>query len=179
MVINGEVFGKVKTESLARDRGEISGKADQCMRLSVTSSPIWCMMRLRRTRHGSRLTLRRAPQRSGSVIQDNGKGMDARALAKAKDPFYSEPANTPTQCGVGHSLLMQSASAVKGTVDIGRRRARGPAWPSRSTRVFWTPALRANLHGTLLGLLTFRGPYDLILTSRHADPTDTRSRAGS
>ena len=104
-------------------------------------------------------------------IQDNGKGMDARTLAKAKDPFYSEPGkHARRRVGLGLPLLMQTAAAVAGTVDI-------QSAPGKGTCVAFTFDARhldtppfGDLSETLLGLMTFSGAYDLILT--RATPTD-------
>jgi len=98
-------------------------------------------------------------------IQDNGKGMDARTLAKAKDPFYSEPGkHAKRRVGLGIPLLMQTTAAVNGTVDI-------QSTPGKGTRVAFTLDARhldtppfGDLPETLLGLMTFGGAYDLILT---------------
>ncbi|MDD4174040.1 MAG: ATP-binding protein [Kiritimatiellia bacterium] len=104
-------------------------------------------------------------------IQDNGKGMDARTLARAKDPFYSEPGkHARRRVGLGIPLLMQTAAAVTGTVDI-------QSTPGKGTCVAFTLDARhldtppfGDLPETLLGLMAFSGTYDLILT--RATPTD-------
>ncbi len=104
-------------------------------------------------------------------IQDNGKGMDARTLAKAKDPFYSEPGkHARRRVGLGIPLLMQTAAAVNGSVDI-------RSTPGKGTCVAFTFDARhldtppfGDLPVTLLGLMTFGGAYDLTLT--RATPTD-------
>lgn len=105
-------------------------------------------------------------------VTDNGKGMDQAALAKAADPFYSEPGkHDHRRVGLGLPLLYQTAEAVDGRVDIesapGQGTAVGFAFDARHLD---TPPL-GDLAATVLGLMTFSGTYDLVLTRR--TPTDS------
>lgn len=98
-------------------------------------------------------------------VADNGKGMDADTLAKAVEPFYSEAGkHDRRRVGLGLPLLYQTAEAVNGTVDI--RSAPGQGTTVRFTldaKHLDTPPL-GDLASTALGLMTFEGPYDLVLT---------------
>jgi hypothetical protein len=100
-------------------------------------------------------------------VTDNGKGMDEATLAKAKEPFYSEAGkHDHRRVGLGLPLLYQTAEAVNGSVDI-------QTAPGKGTTVRFafdakhvdTPPM-GDLPATLLGLMTFPGDYDLIVTRK-------------
>ena len=111
-------------------------------------------------------------------VTDNGKGMDQATLAKAVDPFYSEPGkHDHRRVGLGLPLLYQTAEAVNGKVDI--QSAPGKGTTVRfvfDARHLDTPPL-GDLPGTVLGLMTFSGAYDLVLTRR--TPSDSYTLARS
>ena len=53
------------------------------------------------------------------VIADNGKGMDAETLEKAKDPFYTDgEKHQHRQVGLGLPFLFQTAEMTEGTANI-------------------------------------------------------------
>lgn len=53
------------------------------------------------------------------VIADNGKGMNAETVEKAKDPFYSDGRKHPhRRVGLGLPFLFQTAEATGGTAVI-------------------------------------------------------------
>ena len=53
------------------------------------------------------------------VLTDNGKGMSAEILEKAKDPFYSDGQKHPLRkVGLGLPFLYQTAEQTGGTVKI-------------------------------------------------------------
>jgi hypothetical protein len=104
-------------------------------------------------------------------VADNGKGMDQATLAKAVDPFYSEPGkHDHRRVGLGLPLLYQTAEGVNGKVDI-------QSAPGQGTTVGFvfdarhldTPPL-GDLPSTVLGLMTFSGTCDLALT--RSTPSD-------
>ncbi len=104
-------------------------------------------------------------------IRDNGKGMDADTLAKAKDPFYSAPGkHDHRRVGLGIPLLMQTAAAVGGTAEIRSEPGKGTTVEfALDARHLDTPPL-GDLPATVLGLMTFSGAYDL--TVKRATPSD-------
>jgi len=110
-------------------------------------------------------------------VTDNGKGMDEATLAKAKEPFYSEAGkHDHRRVGLGLPLLYQTAEAVNGTVDI--RSAPGKGTTVRfalDARHVDTPPF-GDLASTVLGLMTFKGTYDLILTRKTPSDSYTVSR---
>jgi hypothetical protein len=111
-------------------------------------------------------------------VTDNGKGMDEATLAKAADPFYSEPGkHDRRRVGLGLPLLYQTAEAVNGTVEI--RSAPGQGTTVRfafDARHLDTPPL-GDLPATVLGLMAFAGDYDLTLTRRTPSDRYTLSRS--
>jgi signal transduction histidine kinase len=53
------------------------------------------------------------------IIEDNGKGMDAATLEKAKDPFFTDGKKHPERSvGLGIPFLAQTAGDTGGTWDI-------------------------------------------------------------
>ncbi len=98
-------------------------------------------------------------------VADNGKGMDEATLARALEPFYSEAGkHSRRRVGLGLPLLVQTAQAVNGTVDI--RSAPGQGTTVRFTldaRHLDTPPL-GDLPGTVTALLALGDGFDLRLT---------------
>ena len=97
-------------------------------------------------------------------VADNGKGMDQATLAKAADPFFSEAGkHDHRRVGLGIPLLLQTAEAVNGRVDIQSEPGRGTTVEfTFDARHLDTPPL-GNLPETVLGLMTFCGAYDLVV----------------
>ena len=52
------------------------------------------------------------------VIADNGKGMSAETLEKAKDPFWSDGKHRHRRVGLGLPFLLQTAEMTGGTATI-------------------------------------------------------------
>jgi hypothetical protein len=104
-------------------------------------------------------------------IQDNGKGMDAATLAKAKDPFYSESGkHDHRRVGLGIPLLLQTAAAVNGTVDIRSEPGKGTTVEfTLDAKHLDTPPL-GDLPATLLGLMAFDGTCDIAV--KRSTPAD-------
>lgn len=98
------------------------------------------------------------------TVSDNGKGMNAVQLERARDPFYSEPGkHDRRRVGLGLPLLYQAAAATGGGVEMRSQPGHG------TTIRFWfdrrhldLPPL-GSLATTLIGLMTFPGDYDLIV----------------
>lgn len=60
------------------------------------------------------------------VIADNGKGMDAETLAKAKDPFYTDgQKHKHRKVGLGLPFLFQTAEMTEGTATIESEKGEG------------------------------------------------------
>lgn len=117
------------------------------------------------------LTVSTSPARIAVCVSDNGKGMDEATLKRISDPFYSEAGkHDHRRVGLGIPLLLQTAEACGGKASI-------QSTPGKGTVVSFdldasnidTPPL-GDLPGTVLGLMTFPGAYDLIL--KRKTPTD-------
>lgn len=53
------------------------------------------------------------------MVSDNGKGMDEQSLAKAQDPFYSEPGkHDRRKIGLGLPFIIQAMQTLSGEFDI-------------------------------------------------------------
>ena len=52
------------------------------------------------------------------VIEDNGKGMSAETLEKAKDPFWSDGKHSHRKVGLGLPFLLQTAEMTGGSATI-------------------------------------------------------------
>ena len=119
-------------------------------------------IRLELTATESRLTVR---------VADDGKGMTPATLKRISDPFYTEAGkHDHRRVGLGIPLLQQTAEACGGGATI--RSA-----PGKGTEVTFhldlsnvdTPPL-GDFPGTVVGLMTFAGDYDLIVA--HRTPRD-------
>ncbi len=67
-------------------------------------------VRLEMVRRGARLEVR---------VRDNGRGMDAAALRKAQDPFWSEAGKHPgRKVGLGLPFVKQAAEQCGGSFEI-------------------------------------------------------------
>lgn len=110
-------------------------------------------------------------------VADNGKGMDKATLAKVADPFYSEAGkHDHRRVGLGIPLLLQTAEAVNGRVDIQSEPGKGTTVGfTFDARHLDTPPL-GNLAETVLGLMAFPGAYDLILKRETPSDSYTVSR---
>jgi hypothetical protein len=109
-----------------------------------------------------RLQVHTGPQEIRVCVADNGKGMSRETLETATDPFFSEPGkHDHRRTGLGLALLKQAADALNGAFAIESR-------PGEGTRVNVsfdaahtdTPPL-GDLAGTIAGLLTFPGGFEL------------------
>jgi len=101
------------------------------------------------------------------TVRDNGKGMDAEQLRRARDPFYSEPGkHARRRVGLGLPLLFQMAEQTGGKAEIQSEPGRGTTVSFRfDTAHLDTPPL-GNLPVTLVSLMTFPGDYELAVTRR-------------
>lgn len=60
------------------------------------------------------------------VIADNGKGMDAKTLEKAKDPFYTDgQKHARRKVGLGLPFLFQTAEQTGGTAAVESEEGKG------------------------------------------------------
>ncbi len=64
------------------------------------------------------LSIEEAETNLNIVIRDNGKGMSAETLAKAKDPFWSDGKHRHRKVGLGLPFLFQTAEMTGGSAAI-------------------------------------------------------------
>ena len=117
------------------------------------------------------------PARLSVRVADNGKGMDAATLKRISDPFYTEAGkHDHRRVGLGVPLLLQTAEACNGKAGIDSEPGKGTTvtFELDATHVD-TPPL-GDLPATLLGLMSFSGTYDLIVTRRTPVDSYTISR---
>ena len=111
-------------------------------------------------------------------VSDNGKGMDAATQARIWDPFYSEAGkHARRRVGLGLPLLRQAVEATGGSLAL-------DSVPGVGTTVCFTLPARhldtpplGDFPGTLLGLMTHDGVYDLRYRRTRAARSYAVSRA--
>lgn len=77
--------------------------------------------------HASKITiaLQQRKHRLSGSIRDNGKGMDADTLARARDPFFSERGKHTRKIGLGVPFLFQIAEQTEGEAHINSESGKG------------------------------------------------------
>lgn len=112
------------------------------------------------------------PDKVGVCITDNGKGMDETTLKRAVEPFYSEAGkHDHRRVGLGLPLLIQTAEAAGGKVDIQSKLGKGTTVRFHFDAKHWDTPPLGNLPQTVLGLMTFRNTCNLIL--KRKTPADS------
>ncbi len=113
------------------------------------------------------LVVETGPETVDVTVTDNGKGMDAEQIRRARDPFYSEPGkHDRRRVGLGLPLLFQMAEQTGGTADIRSAPGRGTTVAFRCDRRHPDTPPLGDLPVTLVSLMTFPGEYDLAFTRR-------------
>jgi hypothetical protein len=64
------------------------------------------------------LSVKETEENLNVVIADNGKGMSAETIEKAKDPFWSDGKHKHRKVGLGLPFLFQTAEMTGGTATI-------------------------------------------------------------
>jgi hypothetical protein len=108
------------------------------------------------------------------MVKDNGKGMDAEELERAKDPFVTDGVKHPNRkIGLGIPFLIQTAVQSGGGWDLQSQKSRGTtvsAWFDMSN--VDTPPV-GELSGMFRTVLLFSGPKDILVRrSRDAGKGD-------
>ncbi len=110
------------------------------------------------------VTLKESKDEISFEVQDNGCGMDEETLAKAVDPFYTDPKkHSARKAGFGLPFLIQAAEACDGGVTLKSEKGVG------TTIKGWfgadhidTPPVGA-VATALLALITMDGEYNLLI----------------
>lgn len=103
---------------------------------------------------------------SVSVV-DDGKGMDAATLARAFDPFYSEPGkHDRRRVGLGLPILKQTCEACGGSCELESAPGRGTTLRYRldASSVDLPPA--GDIAAAMTTLFNFPGDAEIVFTHR-------------
>ena len=112
------------------------------------------------------------------TVTDNGKGMKREEVEKSSDPFFTEAGkHDHRKVGLGLALLHQAVATVNGEFEI-------ESEPGKGTRIYFcfnskhldTPPL-GDIAGTVTGLMTFSGDFNLEFIRKTAKGQYTISRA--
>ena len=111
-----------------------------------------------------------------SVI-DNGKGMDEATLARAFNPFYTEPGkHDKRKIGMGLPFVKQTCDACGGDVKLSSEKGKGTSLVCtfRADSIDLPPV--GSLPETALSLFNFPGDFDLEFTHKKNNGEYTISR---
>lgn len=110
-------------------------------------------------------------------VVDNGKGMPPAVLARAFDPFYTEPGkHDARKIGMGLPFVKQTCDACGGTVELKSTEGVGTTLVCtfRSDNIDLPPM--GDLPATVLSLFVFDGDFDLVFTHTRGAETYSVSR---
>lgn len=114
---------------------------------------------------------------SVSVV-DDGKGMDAATLARAFDPFYSEPGkHDRRRVGLGLPILKQVCEACGGSCELESEPGRGTTLRYRldASSVDLPPA--GDLAGAMTTLFNFPGDSEIAFAHRRGGASYSVTRS--
>lgn len=112
------------------------------------------------------------------TVRDDGKGMSREILARAFDPFYTEPGkHVKRKIGMGLPFVKQTCDACGGEVSLESTTGVGTTLTcSFDASNIDTPPM-GDLANTVLGLLNYPGDFELVFSHRRGgeDYSVTRS----
>jgi len=117
---------------------------------------------------GSALVEVSVVEKNGAIelkVVDNGKGMPPEIVARAFDPFYTEPGKHDTRkIGMGLPFVKQTCDACGGTVDLTSEPGKGTTLVCtfRADNIDLPPM--GDLAEAVLSLFNFEGDFDLVFT---------------
>lgn len=111
-------------------------------------------------------------------VEDNGKGMAPQILARAFDPFYTEPGkHAKRKIGMGLPFVKQTCDACGGEVSL-------ESTPGVGTTLVCTFAANnidlppmGDIPSAVLSLFNYPGSFDLVFTHRSGKVDYTISRS--
>lgn len=112
------------------------------------------------------------------TVKDNGKGMPPEILARAFDPFYTEPGkHDKRKIGMGLPFVKQTCDACGGTVSLSSTPGVGTTLVCtfRADNIDLPPM--GDLPGAVLTLFNYPGAFDLVFTHRSATTDYSISRS--
>ena len=98
-------------------------------------------------------------------VVDNGKGMPPEIVARAFDPFYTEPGkHDARKIGMGLPFVKQTCDACGGTVDLKSEKGVGTTLVCtfRADNIDLPPM--GDLVSAVMSLFNFDGDFDLVFT---------------
>ena len=107
-------------------------------------------------------------ERDGMIelkVVDNGKGMPPEIVARAFDPFYTEPGkHDARKIGMGLPFVKQTCDACGGTVELKSEKGKGTTLVCmfRADNIDLPPM--GDLVAAVMSLFNFDGDFDLVFT---------------
>ena len=98
-------------------------------------------------------------------VVDNGKGMPPEIVARAFDPFYTEPGkHDARKIGMGLPFVKQTCDACGGTVDLQSEKGKGTSLVCtfQADNIDLPPM--GDLVAAVMSLFNFDGDFDLVFT---------------
>lgn len=98
-------------------------------------------------------------------VSDNGKGMSPEVLARAFDPFYTEPGkHDARKIGMGLPFVKQTCDACGGAVELKSERGKGTTLVCTFAADSVDLPPMGDLPAAVLSLFSFSGDFDLVFT---------------
>ena len=110
-------------------------------------------------------------------VVDNGKGMPPEIVARAFDPFYTEPGkHDARKIGMGLPFVKQTCDACGGTVDLQSEKGVGTTLVCtfQADNIDLPPM--GDLVAAVMSLFNFDGDFDLVFTHRKGENEYSISR---
>ena len=110
-------------------------------------------------------------------VVDNGKGMPPEIVARAFDPFYTEPGkHDARKIGMGLPFVKQTCDACGGTVDLQSEQGKGTTLVCtfQADNIDLPPM--GDLVAAVMSLFNFDGDFDLVFTHTKGDESYSISR---
>jgi anti-sigma regulatory factor (Ser/Thr protein kinase) len=98
------------------------------------------------------------------TVRDDGRGMDAESVRKARDPFYTT--RTTRHVGLGIPLLDAAAERCAGGLEIQSSPGKGTTLTATFQYSHIDRAPLGDMPGTLMGILLRESAFDLSYTHR-------------
>ena len=98
-------------------------------------------------------------------VEDDGKGMPPEILARAFDPFYTEPGkHDARKIGMGLPFVKQTCDACGGTVELKSEQGKGTTLVCtfQADNIDLPPM--GDLIAAVMSLFNFDGDFDLVFT---------------
>jgi len=101
------------------------------------------------------------------TVEDNGKGMDEATVARAFDPFYTEPGkHDKRKIGMGLPFVKQTCDACGGTVSLKSEKGVGTTLVCTFQADSIDLPPMGDLAAAALSLFTFDGDFEMVFMHR-------------